>query len=329
MKRGDLSRGRPRKARSAAGWAGLVTCATLFGCGETPDLPQPIERAPPTVRSALTVTVQDGYVTVHAREASIDVIVQEIARRSGLTVSSPEPLDERVTLDIERLPLSEALGRVLRDGSFVLSVAHEPSPAAASPEASRKLWVLSTAADAAQRASATGSSFGQDRDSLSTDEITGSVSLALSDSDANVRADAVSALGSARDDPEAAALAHAALSDADPAVREEAAYALGEIGGEMSLRALAQALRDPQHDVKQTAIEALATIGGDQAAFALAAILDDSDVTLRAAAVDALGEIAGDAATRLLQRASADKDGHVGSMAAERLAALRAEPRPH
>ena len=297
MTRRDLARGRLCSARSMAGWAGLLTCATLLGCGEAPDLPQPNERAPPpAAHRALEVTVEDGYVTVHARDARIDEIVREIARRSELAVAPHAPLEERLTLDFERLPLSEALGRVLRDGSFVVSVAHQPSRAEASPEVSRKLWVLSSAAGAAQRASASGSFGDRDPDSLGTDEVTGSVSLALSDSDANVRADAVSALGSARDDPQAAALAHAALSDADPAVREEAAYALGEIGGEMSLRALAQALRDPQHDVKQTAIEALATIGGDQAALALAAILDDPDPTLRAAAVDALREIRGDTA---------------------------------
>ena len=325
MERGDLWHGRVGSARSAHGCACLVTCASLLGCGEAPDLPQPIERASaPAAHSPLAVTVENGYVTLNARDARIDDIVQEIARRSGLTVAPHAPLDERVTLDFERLPLSEALGRVLRDGSFVLSVAHKPSRAESSPEVSRRLWVLSSSAGAARRVSASASVAGHAQTSLSV-EVTESARLALADSDANRRADAVSALGSAHDSPEAASLAHAALSDADPAVREEAAYALGEIGGEMSLRALAQALRDPQHNVKQTAIEALATIGGDQAALALAAILDDPDVALRAAAVDALGEIAGETATRLLQEASADKDSHVGGTAAERLAALRAE----
>lgn len=130
-----------------------------------------------------------------------------------------------------------------------------------------------------------------DPNSPEPDEVIGSVIEALADSDANTRADAVSALGSAHDNPEAASLAYAALSDADPAVREEAAYALGEIGGEMSLRALEQVLRDPQVDVKRTAIEAIASIGGDQAALALAPLLDDSDAKIRAAAADALSEM--------------------------------------
>jgi HEAT repeat protein len=130
-----------------------------------------------------------------------------------------------------------------------------------------------------------------DPNSPGPDEVIGSVIEALADSDANARADAASALGGAHDNPEAASLAYAALSDADPAVREEAAYALGEIGGEMSLRALEQALRDPEVDVKRTAIEAIASIGGDQAALALAPLLDDSDAKIRAAAADALSEM--------------------------------------
>jgi HEAT repeat protein len=184
-----------------------VACACLIGCGEAPDLPQPIERTSTATRSTPAVSVEHSLIPVYARDVSID------------PAKDPNPVDP--------------------------------------------------------------------------DELIGSVTLALADSDANVRADAVSALGSAHDNPEAASLAHAALSDADPAVREAAAYALGEIGGEMSLRALEQALRDPEHDVKSTAIEALASIGGDQAALALAPILDDPDATLRAAAVDALSEIAG------------------------------------
>ena len=148
----------------------------------------------------------------------------------------------------------------------------------------------------------------RDPNSLASDEVSGSVIVALAASDANTRADAVSALGSARDNPQAAALAYAALSDADPAVREEAAYALGEIGGEMSLRALEQALHDPEQDVKRAAIEAVASIGGDQAALALAPVLDDPDASLRAAAVDALGEIKGQAALHSKLRYSISTD---------------------
>ena len=294
MTRGNIrqERSNPLSRWAGEGWGeGLLACACLFGCGEAPDLPQPIERAASTAPSTLAVTVENGLVTVHARDASLEAIVQEIARQSRLAVASHEPLVERVTLDLERLPLSDALGRVLRNGSFVLSVAHELSPSAASPAVPRKLWLLSSAAGAAQRAPTKQAT---DRDSIDAAEITASVGLALSYSDANARADAVSALGSARDNPEAASLAHAALSDADPAVREEAAHALGEIGGDMSLHALEQALRDPQRDVKRTAIEALVSIGGEQAAQVLAPVIDDPDPTLRDAAVDALREVRGD-----------------------------------
>jgi hypothetical protein len=219
MTRGNPWQNGAPPALTASGWASLVACACLLGCGEAPDLPQPIERTSTITRSTPAVTVENGPIPVYAPDVTLDPTVH---------------------------------------------------PA------------LAPAADPAT-----------DPTSVDPDELIGSVTLGLADSDANVRADAVSALGSAHDNPEAASLAHAALSDADPAVREAAAYALGEIGGEMSLRALELALRDPEHDVKATAIEALASIGGDQAALALAPILDDPDATLRAAAVDALSEIAG------------------------------------
>jgi hypothetical protein len=222
MTPGDPWQSGARPARTASGCASFVACACLLGCGEVPDLPQPIERTSTTTRSTPAVTVENGLIPPYARDVSIDPTV------------------------------------------------HPVLPPAAAPA--------------------------RDPSSVDPDELIGSVTLALADSDANARADAVSALGSLHDNPEAAALAHAALSDADPTVREEAAYALGEIGGEMSLYALTPALRDRNDDVKEAAIRALETIGGDQAMLVLDAMLDDPDPRLRAAAIDALREIKGDAA---------------------------------
>ncbi len=285
-----------------------------------------MQPTPQVAPSHLEVTSEGEYVTVRAHGASVRAIVQEIARQRGLVVVSREPLDQRVTLDIRRLPLSEALGRILRDESFLLAAIYEPPGARQSPTVTRKLWVFSRESGADGRASAD-VSLGDvlarpDSLHVDADELADSLSLAFGDSDANVRADAVSALGSTRGDPAAAALASAALSDAAPSVREEAAYALGEIGGETSLRALEQALADPEHDVREAAIGALASIGGDQSALALAVVLNDQDASLRAEAVDALGEIGGDTAIRLLQRVSADEESYIRESAVELLADL-------
>lgn len=142
----------------------------------------------------------------------------------------------------------------------------------------------------------------------------------LSHADVGVRLDAVLALASEGTEAAAVALAPVAVGDVDASVREEAVSALGEIGGAVSLHALAQALNDRDAEVRRAAVEAFADIGGDESARALVPVLKDADASLRAEAVDALGDIGGETARRLLLDAAKDEDRAVREAAAEYLA---------
>ncbi len=315
MKRGDIALDRHSPARCPALLASFVTCAALLGCVDAPDPLTAVQPTPHASGGYFEVATEDEFVTVKARDVSVRAVLQEVARQSDCAIVSHEPLDERVTLDFQRLPLPEALARILRDQSFVLRAS------TGSPSDHRKLWVLSKGLGGEYVSHLVPPAvYFEDLDALRTEESMGSLSLALADADANVRVDAVSTLADARGDESAAGLAAAALSDGVSSVREEAVYALGEIGGAIALRALKQALLDPDDDVREAAIEAFANLGGDESAMALAVALIDSDVSVRAAAVDALGEMGGATANRLLRQALVDEESSIRESAAELLA---------
>jgi HEAT repeat protein len=82
----------------------------------------------------------------------------------------------------------------------------------------------------------------------------------LSDSDARVRAEAATVVGAYADRTARGALETLVTSDADPVVRRNAAWALGKIGSIESTQALVQASRDKSGLVSGYAKAALANL---------------------------------------------------------------------
>ncbi len=287
--------------------AGLADAQeTLFGLQSTQCASQ----------SSVHVNVTDDLVTVKACDVTIRDVLHEIAQKSALVVVLHDPPGERITLDIERVPLTDALDRILRHQSFALRYA---DPAGSSTESS-KLWVFSDGTDDAAEPAAV-EILGRANVDVS------SLSNALADDNAKTRLHAISTLSTAYNDHGAAALAAAALSDGDVAVREEAVYVLSEIGGEAGTQLIGQALMDPDSRVREAAVEAFADMGGERSAQALAIVLYDDDPALREDAVYALDEIGGATANALLQQALADQDSSVREAAAQLLAEIsRQEP---
>jgi HEAT repeat protein len=115
--------------------------------------------------------------------------------------------------------------------------------------------------------------------------------VALSDADANVRADAVSELGLSSEAQAESLLAVTAMQDPAPVVRIEALYALGTLRAESQLATFRHALNDPTTEVRKAAISALEELGGDASSTLLASALSDRDPAVRAAAADALSDI--------------------------------------
>lgn len=313
---------RHASSRGAARPVCLVACiAALTGCGEAET---PVEDPPKAMHASsgyLRVEITDEIVTIEAREASLKDLVEEIARQSGLQAVLHDPLEARVTLELRRLPLREALGSILRDRSFALQHIRSSSIAGGKPgdAGTWRLWVFSSDVRPAVRVDSPGA--------LDADVAIATLAFALADDDAKVRLEAVAALADAGSDQAAAALATAALSDGDSSVREEAVHAMGEIGGDIGIQVLERALMDSDADVREAAVEAFAAIGGNESALALADVLNSGDASLRAAAVDALGEIGGEPAVGLLRHASADEHSIVREAAQELLAELSSKER--
>ncbi len=301
--------------------------------------------------SYLNVEMSDDLVTLEAHNVGVREVLDEIARQSDLIVVSHGLLHGRLTVELERLSLSQALRRIMRGQSYLL---HQAQPATgtriANHERRSTLWVFSDGAaaepghdQAAGRSSSDTASVIEALQAqlmsddirlryeaikslrrLDVNEVIAPLSYALADEDEKVRVKAIYALADIGGDNAAAAMA-AATADENAWVRAETAYALGTLGGATAIQVLKHALHDANSDVRESAIEAFTDIGGGQSAAALAVALQDADASLRVEAVDALADIGGDAAVSVLYRALENQDKAVRKAANEALTALLSE----
>lgn len=240
--------------------------------------------------SAPFVRFADERLTVKVQDITLRELLQEIARESGLTLVLLSALPDRMTVEFHRLPLEQALRRLLRHRNFALEYGQT---AKGSKSAGPRLWVFAN---------------GEGEYPVQTPLI----------EETKTRS---SQPGVAPD----SGIVQAALQSPDPDEREDAVDALGESGRPDAIASLSLALADENADVRDAAIDALADIGGDEAAEALAVALQDEDATLREDAVEALSEIGGETAIRLLEQALQDNDKFVQDAAAELLARMRNE----
>jgi hypothetical protein len=73
---------------------------------------------------------EDGRLSLEANNASLDKVLSELARMAMLTIIADGPIEGRITIYADRLPLEKALRKVLRgkDTSFVYTAKAETSP---------------------------------------------------------------------------------------------------------------------------------------------------------------------------------------------------------
>ena len=334
---------------SAARRAGLVAGLLLFVSGvAAQDVLEDRQVSADSATSYLNVEMSGDLVTLKAHNMDLREVLDEIARQSDLIVVSHGPLRGRLTLELERIPLYEALNRIMRGRSYLLHQAQAATGAEiANHERRSTLWVFSdgSAAEPGHH-QAVGRSLWESKSAievlqsqlmsddirvrqeaikalrrLKTDEAVAPLSVALADEDKKIRVKAIYGLADIGGDNAVAAMA-AAVGDENAWVRAEAAYALGTLGGDTAIQILKHALQDADSDVRETAIEAFQDIGGGQSASALAVALQDTDATLRVEAIEALADIGGETAMRLLDQALEDQDNGVRQAANEALAEL-------
>jgi hypothetical protein len=299
-----------------AATTGLVASLTLLGgCVESADLHERHRTAGAESSRHLRVESGDGHVSVSARDMPLGTILEEIAHQNAFIVSSQQPLDERVTLEMDRLPLRVAMKRLLPGRSFILQVGQQADASDAPPG---KLWIFSHAL--------VGSDIGLSMEPLDADRAIEHAKLALADSDARVRLKAVAALSRVDAAQALSMLSASALNDGNSAVRQEAVFALSE-AGKADMQIFKRTLTDSDAKVREATIEALAKIGGEESAHALAMAMNDDDASLRQEAVNALGEIGGPTAIELLHRALQDEHFSVRESAATYL--IESSQSPH
>jgi hypothetical protein len=264
-------------------------CITLLAaCADPQDAE--VSAPPPThpATNELRVEIDGGAVTVHARDATLRDIVEEIARSTGLVLVLQDPLDERIDVDLHSLPLSEALHRILREWSFALQHAAQPSRSNESRNArAGTLWIFRKGSERSRASLSIPLADGMKESGGAHEvETIERLSVEQADDDANTRIDAVSALA--------------------------------DVGGSEAAAMLA---------VTRAAISALEDIRGEASVELLAIALNDEDALVRAAAVDALGEVGGETAIRLLRQTSNDEQSAVREAAAELLDATDLQSR--
>ena len=329
--------------------AGLVACFLLFVNGVmAQDAFEDRQVSADSATSYLNVEMSDHLVTLTAHNVGVRDVLDEIARQSDLIVVSHAPLRGRLTLELERLPLFEALRRIMRDESYLLHQAQAATGARiANHERRSTLWVFSNESahnpDYTEAANhfvwETTSAIEMLQSQLMSDdvrvrqdaikglrrlkanEVIAPLSYALVDEDKKVRIKAIYALADIGGDDAVAAMA-AGAGDENAWVRAETAYAMGMVGGDTAIQVLKHALHDADSGVRESAIEAFQDIGGGQSARALAVALQDADASLRVEAIEALADIGGETAMRLLDQALEDQDNGVRQAANEALAEL-------
>jgi hypothetical protein len=151
----------------------------------------------------------------------------------------------------------------------------------------------------------------------------------LKDEDANVRAEAASALGELYDEHGVEPLMEA-LKDEDARVRMKAAYALGVLQDERAVEPLMEALKDEDAKVRVTVVWHLARLGGDfrrdeEIAGPLIEMLRDVDADVRSQAAYVLGGVRDERAVEPLIEALKDPDVGVAGPAATSLGRLKDE----
>jgi hypothetical protein len=271
----------------------------------------------------MSVSFENGLVSVSASSVPVRDVIEAIADQAGLRLVEQVELDQQVTLDIDRQPLPDALAVLLENDSYTLFQAI-PSTDNDADVIPGTLWVFSEGTSLAPAATVFyeavlyQGTYREKKEAirelrrLGTPAAVQALSLALGDEDARIRDTALSAVSRIGSDEALAAIASAA-QDSDPRVRGNAAAALASGDSETSAQYLAMALDDPDSRVRMAVIESLAdvpfgAVPSELAVATLSRALEDEDPEVRMSAVDAMEEIGGNVAYQTLMQSHADSD---------------------
>ena len=283
-------------------WAGLLIISSLA----------PLVVSADETASELRISVDDGLVSLTARNATLQDVVQIIAAQYELRLVQHVALDRLVSLEFERLPLPDLLNKLFEHESYQLYRAvEEADDADTDKPIPGALWIFSEGSALAPAATAyfevvlLEGAAGEKKEAilnlrrLGTPGAVQALSMALGDEDPRIRSAALEALSQIGGDEALAAIASATVHD-DPRARGDATYALAMAGGYSSVEYLNLALHDENPLVRAAAIDSLGDIGDDRAIAVIQQALHDKDLTVRERALEVINEINDDAAFRAL-----------------------------
>ncbi len=248
--------------------AGSIACCLPA----TPAPAEPTTGSPGT--DTVRVQVENGRLSIVARDATLDGVLGLIARRMRIDVRTTASVTGRVTARYRHAALADILLDILHEHSFALLYADgRPSvlwvvpghalAAASQPDATRgDRSTVDLATLQAAMASDDSRTREEAVESLGHHTSVDSISLlqrALSDDDDDVRRTAIDALRDVGGDAAASVLA-STVDHADPVTREDAVYALGDIGGDIAESLLDRFLLDASQHVRSSAREMLAEL---------------------------------------------------------------------
>jgi hypothetical protein len=103
----------------------------------------PIAQTQPS-QGARIIQFANDHLTVKVKDISLAVLLQDIARQSGLTLEYKGSLDERITIQFHQLPFDEGLRKILNQQNFALEYVQQTDEEnQSSVRRPAKLWVFS------------------------------------------------------------------------------------------------------------------------------------------------------------------------------------------
>jgi hypothetical protein len=236
---------------------------------------------------APAITLSDGKLSVELRDADLEDVLQEIARRAGFHLTTSGQL-RRVTAALTGVSLEDGLRRLVQDHELMLVYRPAERGGAAGALVEVHVFAALPAPDPAQTAASLAEVNRLLRRRGDRQSVARLTDLLSASPDPAVRARAAWALGRTRA-PAGAATLTKALSDPAAPVRMHAALALRGLQGVQAIPALASLLlQDPDAIVRRAAATALGSLRDASAIPPLRAALGDADLSVRQQATQAL-----------------------------------------
>jgi hypothetical protein len=256
--------------------------------------------------NANSIVVDQGKLTVSAREASVKDLLEDLSNKLDIDFQIFGNMNHTITVDLSGVSLEEGLKRILSRLNY--SIIYSQNPLLVRQTNIEKVIIFSPGYGNKSNAQlirrkpsliASKSSSEKTKKKLSRAPLpkkSQSVSLEdyvkqLSDPDPDLREDAVIEMA---DDYKEAALIYlekALVQDGNDAVRVVAAEAIGELENEDGITSLEKGLDDPDEDVRRAVVAALGEIGGEKILPALRKALKDGNEDIREEAASLIEDI--------------------------------------